>query len=68
MYLPIFGGERYMFAIQKRESERVGWIWLEGYVPAPGGGGGGGGWAGRVIWDSKIVMRWLQSNIWYIIL
>ena len=46
MYLPIFRGERYMYAIQKIELEKVGQTWLEGYAPA---GGGGGGWAGRVI-------------------
>ena len=29
MYLPIFGGERYIYAIQKIESKKVGRTWLE---------------------------------------
>ena len=40
MYLPLFDGERYMYAIQKIESEKFWQTWLEGYAPARGGGGG----------------------------
>ena len=40
LYLPIFGGERYLHAIQKIESEKVGRTWMEGYAPVRKGEGG----------------------------
>ena len=38
MYLPIFEEERYMYAIQKKESGKVGRTWVEG-MHLEGGGG-----------------------------
>ena len=63
MYVPVFGKDRHMYAIQIMKQKRLCGTWVEGIYSNRGGGGGGG-----VICDSKIVGRRLQDNIGYTVL